>query len=1057
MAIPLALRPVTVSVRPETDESRNMSSTKRRLPPVFLLVGAAALVFPALSLASEARGGVTFNGLPVPGATVTVTQGAAQQSTVTDQDGLYKFDNLADGEWKIEIAMEGFATLRAGLSVVAGMPVGRWELTLLPLDKLLAISKESPPASAAAPGSNTPAVEKKPEPKPSAGSQAEISRPESQSNQQSDDGFLVNGSVNNAATSLYGLEQAFGNQHPGKRGLYNGGFAAILDNSALDASPYSLSGLAAPKAAYDRITAVATIGGPLKIPRLMPRGPNFFFAYQGTRDHDAATETGLVPTQAERNGDLSKLLNAFGAPVTIYNPATGLPFANHIVPVSPQAGALLQLYPLPNLSGSLPYNFQIPVLNSTHQDVVQLRLDKTLGTGDELYGRFNLQSTRQGNTNLFSFVDSSAILGVNSSVNWSHRFSPRLFAYAGYNFSRLRTLIRPEFENRENISAEAGIAGNDQDPVDWGPPALSFSSGFAALSDAESAFNRNRTDSLSLSALVNRGRHSITAGGDFRKQEFNEYFQQDPRGTFTFTGAATAGSVHNIAAAGSDLADFLTGVPDTSSIAFGNADKYLRQPVYDLYFTDDWRVKPDLTINAGGRWEYGAPMTELYGRLVNLDIASGFTAVAPVLGSDPVGRLTGQRYPASLVRPDRLGIEPRIGVSWRPVAASSLVVRAGYGVYDDTSVYLNPMLQMAQQAPLSKSLSVQNSSSCPLTLARGFTPCSGITQDTFAIDPNFRVGYAQTWNLSIQRDLPGALQASIAYLGVKGTRGVQEFLPNTYPIGASNPCPSCPSGFAYRTSGGDSTRESGQLQLRRRLRSGLTATALYTWSKSLDDDAFLGGQGYVTTAQQSQNLMQIAPPVTAAIAQNWRNLEAERGLSTFDQRHLLSVAGQYSSGEGLRSGGLMSGWAGRLLKEWTLTGQLTAGSGLPETPIYLAAVPGAGYTGTIRPDRTGAALDAASGSTHLNKAAFAPPAAGQWGTAERDSITGPSQLTFNSSLARTFRPGGNFFLDARIDATNVLNHAEFTAWNTTVNSAQFGLPVAANAMRSLQTTVRLRF
>jgi trimeric autotransporter adhesin len=99
-------------------------------------------------------------------------------------------------------------------------------------------------------------------------------------------------------------------------------------------------------------------------------------------------------------------------------------------------------------------------------------------------------------------------------------------------------------------------------------------------------------------------------------------------------GTATGGS-------GSDLADFLIGIPDTSAIAFGNADKYFREPVYDAYATDDWRVLPILTINAGMRWEYGAPMTELFGNLVNLDVASGFTAAAPVLGSDPVGPVTG--------------------------------------------------------------------------------------------------------------------------------------------------------------------------------------------------------------------------------------------------------------------------------------------------------------------------------------------------------------------------------------------------------------------------------
>ena len=72
---------------------------------------------------------------------------------------------------------------------------------------------------------------------------------------------------------------------------------------------------------------------------------------------------------------------------------------------------------------------------------------------------------------------------------------------------------------------------------------------------------------------------------------------------------------------------------------------------------------------------------------MNLDVAPGFTAVAPVLGSDPVGPLTGSHYPSSLIRPDKRGFEPRVGISWRPIPASTIVVRAGYGIYDDTSVY----------------------------------------------------------------------------------------------------------------------------------------------------------------------------------------------------------------------------------------------------------------------------------------------------------------------------------------------------------------------------------
>jgi hypothetical protein len=440
----------------------------------------------------------------------------------------------------------------------------------------------------------------------------------------------------------------------------------------------------------------------------------------------------------------------------------------------------------------------------------------------------------------------------------------------------------------------------------------------------------------------------------------------------------------------------------------------------------------------------------LHGRLVNLDLTSNFSAAAPVLGSDPVGAVTGNHYPGSLIRPDRSGVEPRVGISWRPIPASTVVVRAGYGLYHDTSVYLNSTLQLAQQAPLSKSLSVTNSAACPLTLANGFNPCAAVTADNFAMDPNFRIGYAQTWQLSVQRDLPAALQLVATYLGVKGTHGVQEFLPNTYPIGAAVPCTGCPSGFVYRTSGGDSTRESGLLQLRRRLRSGFTASLQYTFAKSLDDDAYLGGQGH-TSAGASQ------AGANAAIAQNWLDPRAERAPSNFDQRHLLNLQAQYTSGQGLHGGDLLGGWRGRILKEWTVITQASVGTGLPETPVYFATVPGAAVTGTIRPTLTGASLYKASSGLHLNPAAYSAPLAGQWGTAGRNSITGPGQFSLDSSLARTFRPTRRLSLDARVDATNLLNHADFTGWNATLDSSQFGLPQAANPMRSLQTTLRLRF
>jgi len=1028
----------------------------------FLLGSAAARCAPALAerrfvetwelsvssigLGGEVHGTVMFNGLPVPGATVTAVQGTKRVAVTSDALGNYSLAGLADGTWTLTVEMLGFETAKQDLAVTATALSGeaaltKIELKMLPTAQMLALATAAPKMEVAGPvlTARVPDAGKTKD----QGAAAEMPRPAPKSEADSNDGFLINGSSSNAATSKYALAPAFGNTRSSK-GLYNGGLALRLDNSALDARPDSITGLKTPKASYDRVTVGLTFGGPIRIPRVLPHGPNVFLAYQWTRDANDATLSGLVPDAAERAGDFSGEVNSLGQPITLVNPATGLSFAGNMVPVSEQAAALLSLYPLPNLAGSSLYNYQVPVLNATHDDALQMRMDKNIKRRDQVYGNFAFESSRASDTSLFGFVDRTDTLGMDASVNWSHRFGQRLFVDTGFKFSRLRTRVLPFFAGRENVSAAAGIAGNLQDPPDYGPPNLSFASGVQGLGDANSEFNRNRTDAVSESITWSHGKHDFTFGGDYRRLEFNVLAQQNPRGSFAFTGAAT----------GSDVADFLLGVPDTSSIAYGNADKYLRQSVYDAFFTDEWRLRPELTLNLGMRWEYGAPMTELKNRLVNVDVAPGFTGAAAVLASAPVGPQSGAPYPTSLIEPDKRGFEPRIGASWRPIPGSTLVLRAGYGIYDDTSIYESSALNMGQQAPLSYSLNVQSAPGCPLTLAKGFIQCAGTTADTFAVDRNLRVGYAQTWQLSAQRDLPYALVGTVTYLGVKGTRGVQEFLPNTYPIGSAAAATG-PVGFVYRSSGGDSTRESGQVQLRRRLRSGVTASVQYTYSKSIDDDSVLGGAGPVGSGLAGVS----AAAATPTIAQDWLNLRGERGLSSFDQRHLVNASVQYTSGQGLGGGTLMTGWRGRLLKEWTAVSTITAGSGLPETPIYLAAVPGTGFTGTIRPDVTGASVNSGShvDGKHLNAAAYAAPAAGAWGDARRNSIEGPDQFSMNASLSRTFRLKDRFNLDVRADGTNVLNHVVYTTWNTVVNGTTFGLPVAANPMRSLQITARLRY
>jgi hypothetical protein len=1050
----------------------------RRVGKTLRLV--CALAWCAVSrgaLASEYHGQVTLGGLPVPGATVTAEQGAKRAAAVSDAQGIFSFPDLADGSWSIQVEMTGFAPIKQDVTVTPNAPAVKWELKLLSLDQIRAAAKPvkvdsqpsapAPSASVIAPAAAAPAAAANsssknakatatatPAPAAAGTGTPPPPPPPDLASQSASDGLLINGSVNNAATSQFALAPAFGNSRNGGRGLYNGGITVNLGNSALNARSYSLTGQETPKPSYSNTTINATLFGPFKIPHLLKPGPNFSISYARGRTSNDITGSYLVPTAAERSGNFSGVLNSLGQPLQIYNPATGQPFTGNVGPLSPQAVALLSFYPLPNVTGDSTYNYQTPIISSQHLDAVQLRLNNFgIRTRDHFNGSFAFQSVRNAQANLFGFVDATDSLGINSNLSWQHRFRQRLYVTLTYNYSRLRNQTRPNFDDRENIEAADQINGTatsppNVDPADWGPPGLSFSSGIAGLGDANSAFNRNQTNALNVDGIWNRQRHNVHFGGDFRRLEFNVLAQANPRGTFGFTGAATG---NGTTGTGSDFADFLLGIPDTSAIAYGNADKYLRNSTYDLFALDDWRVRPELTINAGVRWEYGAPPTELFGRLVNLDVASGFTAVAPVLGSNPVGALTGQTYPTSLIRPDKNGVAPNIGISWRPISGSSVLVKAGYGINHNTANYQSTTAGMDQQAPLSKSLSVANSAGCPLTLADGFNSCSTTTADTFGIDPNFRVGYLQTWQLSVQRDLPGSLQGTITYLGNKGTRGVQQFYPNTYPARGVNPCPSCPSGFSYRTSNGDSTREAGSIQLRRRLRNGFTANLTYTYSKSLDDDSFLGGQGAIAAGATSQTSS------NGNIAQNWLNLRGERGLSSNDQRHLLNVQLQYTTGMGLGGRTLLSGWRGRAYKDWTIVTNISVGTGLPETPTYIEALEGSACTTCIRPNVTGASIHAAPAGLFLNPAAFSAPLTGQFGNARVGSITGPNSFTLNTSAQRSFRLHDRYTLTARIDSTNALNHVVYSSFFTTVNSSQFGGPAGTNAMRAATATMSLRF
>jgi hypothetical protein len=1063
-----------------------------------LLLIALWMIDPAVFAALDYGGQITFNGLPVPGATVTAIREDKKVVAVTDQQGKYLFPDLGDGAWKLQVEMSGFATQTEDIAVAPDATGPTVELKLLSLTEIThgaapvvaqsgagtgtaaatngnaaQPSASNNTASAVPPSAPTPNQPSRPaantatnnqqaapQPPPNGANTGSNSEASNDLQQSAATGLVVNGSVNNGAASAFAQMAAFGNNRRGPGSLYNGNLGLTFDTSAWDARSYTQGVSLFPKPSYNNFTFLSAFGGPIGIPHHIVSQSNFFVAYQHAANDTATTQQGLVPTALERAGNLSETQNASG-PVKVYNPATNQPYANSVVPVSAQAAALLAAYPTPNATGS-GYNYEGSTLASTTTDSMQSRLSKLVKNRNQILGNYAFQRQAGHTTNLFGFTDGSKSLGMDGSVSWQRSYRPGGIGYFStlfrYEYARQSTSENPFFANRTNVSGAAGIQGNDQTPTNWGPPNLSFVS-ISSLSEAEYARNVNDSQNLHYESLLYHGKHTLQFGADVVRLRFNTFSQQDARGEFSFNGAATQqidSSGHAVANTGSDLADFLIGTPDTAEIAFGNADKYLRGWRYDTYFQDDFRLRAGLTVNAGLRWEFSEPLNEMKNRLVNLDVASGFGTVAPVIASNPSGTITGDKYPNSLLHSDHLGIEPRLAIAWRPRSNSPLVVRAGYGIYDNTSVYQVIAMQMAQQPPLSKAFDLSNGSANPLTLATAFNSPSGVP--TFGVDPNFRVGYAQVWNASVQQDLPGSLVMTATYTGTKGTRLMQEFLPNTVPYQAPVTCPSCPTGFVYLTSNGNSNRQAGQIQLRRRLRDGFTATLLYTYAKAIDD-----ASAFSAAAIQGQGASSVSTVVgssgsgSVSIAQNWQNLRAERSLSPFDQRNAMTFSMQYTTGEGLRSGALMSGWRGTALKDWTITSSLTYGSGLPLTPIYETSVAGTGLLQVYRPNYTGAPVKEDSNGKSLNAAAFTAPGTGQWGDVGRNSVIGPAQFSLNASFSRVFRLGNRVNAQWETSATNVLNTVRYSSWNMNTISPLFGVPASPNAMRKLQSTFRVRF
>ncbi|PYV37740.1 MAG: hypothetical protein DMG06_27270, partial [Acidobacteria bacterium] len=470
-----------------------------------------------------------------------------------------------------------------------------------------------------------------------------------------------------------------------------------------------------------------------------------------------------------------------------------------------------------------------------------------------------------------------------------------------------------------------------------------------------------------------------------------------------------------------------------------------------LFFTNNWRVTPQLTLSLGVRYELATPLTEKFGRIANLDIAPNFTGAAVVVPGT-AGPYSGQ-FPSALIDPDRNNVAPRIGLAWKPIPHHNLVIRSGYGIFYNASIYNQLYTQLASQPPFAVSNNLITRPDRILTLANGFPADPQFTVlNSYVVDRHLRIGYVQQWNLDIQQQLRPNLVMTLSYNGSKGTKLDLLRSPNRAPAGSPletdpNRIISNAQGFLYETSGAASVFHSLQIRLQRRFTSGVSVNASYIFGKSIDNASSIGG------GQE-----------TVALIDN--NLRAERGLSTFDMRHQLNINYVYEFPFGERKRFLShGGLPARIFSGWSLSGITTLQSGSPYTARILGNSinnSGTGANQSERADATGLPVELPESlqtvAHFFNSDAFTLPTPGRFGDAGRNTIIGPGTLNFNMALAKVIRfsPDGKR-LEFRTQATNIFNTPNFNGLGVIVDASNYGHLTSARQMRQIEFTLRFNF
>ena len=1103
---------------------------------------AAALVLCIVGAGVSAHAQSTFGGIVgvvhdttqavVPGASVNIRrlEDNSTRSATSDQNGSFEFVNLKPGNYALSAESQGFAEFQVSSAELSARQTLRIDVTLgiksqsqtvEVSDTVAVINTENAEISDSKDNlqiTQLPLNNRATTTSPLAALSLSPNVQQDSSGNIALGGAssaMVNFSVDGISTANVRQNGALQDAYPSQEGIsavrvtsfnnsaefsqvgdvtfttksgtsqYHGSLFEYLQNDAFDADPYGFSG----KAPKHFNTFGGSLGGPLSIPHLYNGKDKtfFFFDYEGNRRSTAAAEQFLVPTQAERNGDLTALGDT--TPITKINPT---------------ATALLSYYPLPNVTGQSNYNYENFQATPARTDGADLRIDQTINSKQSIYVRFSRKNITEDYANPLLPNDSDSVHNRSLLVSHTWVLTPRLLNEFRFGFTNVTTSVGFPIEGATALS-QLDLTGVNisQHPTTHAFPTFNFSSGtgFTPIGRDKTGVTQSKTAQFTDNLTWTRGKHTLKTGLDARRVRYADietFLPSDDFGQFTFQPTFT----------GNSFGDFLEGLPTTEFFAVSSPDVAGSAWEYSLFGQDEYQVNSRLTLSYGLRWQILPGFKENGGNLANFDQRNNSIVVPDNLGAyltqqniqasnlgfqqsfnacnlgDTALPCTSyitasqDHLPQSLRNVYKRNFQPRVSLAYRPFNDTKTVIRAGFGVFTVTN--LGPLSFNNSGNPTSALHTYTNSGTAqtPLIQFPNTAPPTvgvqygggGLDQ---GVDPNYRDPQANQWNLTVERQVTGNDSLRISYVGMHTyrlniTEDLNQIPASTTPYQTTSASPYVDPRAPYHNwftlystfNAGEANYNALEVHESHKTSHGFYFDANYTLAKNLADN-----QGDTPAAFAGEVNYGIPIADRFHIHSDYGNVEGTRR-----SRFLFTGLYQLPVGQGrtfLNTGG----WKNAVLGGWELTNVTVLETGPWLTPSISDSndqsntnvVNRGAY---LRPDQLSTNYyQGQSRAQYFNLAAFGPtPAgAGRFGNAGVGILQGPGTAAVSLGLAKIFPVRERVKVRFESTFTNVLNHTNFAPPATQIDvPATFGIlsapQTAENAgNRTGQVALRVEF